>query len=90
MWVDMTRSNSTKVTYLFRSGNASLSCLQRETATKIQAQHSYNICQSDLSIQTSNMQKFVNFDESSVDLPVQDGVLWCLTWASFLKIFTFY
>ena len=89
MSVNMNRSNSTKVTCLFRSGNANLSCLQWETTTKIQEQHSYSICQSDFSIHASNMQKFVYFDESSVDTPVKDGVLRCLTWASLSKTFTF-
>ena len=40
MWVNLNRSNSTKVRYLFRSGHANLSCLQWETAIKIQISRS--------------------------------------------------
>ena len=38
MWGNMNRSNSTKVTCLFRSGNTNLSCLQRETYQIIKSQ----------------------------------------------------
>ena len=66
--MNMNGSNKTKVTYLFRLGNANLSCLQRDTATKIQEQRSYSICQSDC-IQATNMQKFVP-GSNQIKLPV--------------------